>query len=61
MSAFPLQPVDGGKLFSVIQKQYVFSSDPALSVLLHAICGKVNGVLYKLAHLILQKKMQFQF
>ena len=57
MPAFPLQLVDRGKLLSVIQEQNVFPNDPALSLLLRAICGKVNGVLDKLAHLILQKEL----
>ena len=60
MPAFPLQLVDRGKLLSVIQEQNVFPNDPALSLLLRAICGKVNGILDKLAHLILQKGNAFQ-
>jgi hypothetical protein len=53
--AFPLQAIDGRKLFSVVQEMNVFSNDLALSILPQAVRGEVSGIFHKFAHSILQK------
>ena len=58
MPALPLKLVDCSQLFTVVEEQDVFPSYLAMPVLPHAICGKLNGVDYELAHLTLQGELQ---